>query len=149
MADVRAARETQTRDAELRPQNWAPPQTLPMPAERAGYVHGWIRTSTLGQMDPTNVSSRFREGWIPCKASDYPEITALTDPGSRFPDNIEIGGLLLCKLPEEIDRQRREYYTQQGKAAEASVDQSYMKLNDTRMPFFAERSTTVSRGRFK
>ena len=148
MAD-RQQRNLETREQELRPASWAPAPILPEPAPIPGYTYRWVRVSTLGQADPTNVSARFREGYVPCKAEDHPEMMVMADPNSRFPGNIEVGGLLLCKVPTETFNARQAYYMKQAAEQEKAVDQSYMKLNDNRMPLFADRVTTVSRGSFK
>ena len=148
MAD-RQPRDLQTREREVRPASWAPAPILPEPTPIPGYTYRWVRVSTLGQPDPTNVSARFREGYVPCKAADHPELMVMSDPASRFPDNVEIGGLLLCKTPTENFEARQAYYMTQAREQEKAVDQSYMKLNDNRMPLFADRVTTVSRGSFK
>ena len=71
------------------------------------------------------------------------------DPTSKFKGNIEIGGLLLCKAPEELMKQRNDYYEQQAKAQIQSVDNNFMRLNDERMPLFNERKSTTSFGKGK
>jgi hypothetical protein len=73
----------------------------------------------------------------------------MTDPNSKFKGNVEIGGLLLCKAPEELMKQRDDYYAQQAKAQLQSVDNNFMRLNDERMPLFSEKKTTVSFGKGK
>ena len=58
-------RELETRETEKKPvATWAPPELLPQPNERPGWVHRYVRTSTLGTMDPMNISSKRRE-WRP------------------------------------------------------------------------------------
>jgi hypothetical protein len=66
---------------------------------------------------------------------------------TRFPDSIEIGGLLLCKTPVEFTEDRNEYYRQQAEAQMNSVDNTYMRENDPRMPLFKERSSKVTFGK--
>ena len=149
MAENRLTRELESRETAQRKMTWTPPQTLPPPEPQDGWVFRWIRTSIMGQADPSNTSAKFREGWEPVKASEQPKLMMQADPNSRFKDNIEIGGLLLCKAPAEIMRQRDEYYAQQAKAQLQSVDNSFMKLNDERMPLFNEKRTTVSFGKGK
>ena len=73
----------------------------------------------------------------------------LIDPTSRFADNIEIGGLILCKTPEEFVEQRNAYYQQQTEAQANAVDNSLMRESDPRMPMFNERKSTVSFGKGK
>lgn len=149
MADSRLARELENRDFAQRKTMWTPPQTLPEPEPQDGWVFRWIRTSIMGQADPSNTSAKFREGWEPVKAEDQPKLMMQADPNSRFKGNIEIGGLLLCKAPAELMRQRDDYYAQQAKAQIQSVDNNFMRLNDERMPLFSERKTAVSFGKGK
>lgn len=94
-----------------------------------------------------NVSGKLREGWEPVKASDHPEVRLFSGGQSRFPDSIEVGGLLLCKTPVEFTEQRNAYYSQQAESQMQSVDNAYMRENDPRMPLFKERSTKVTFGK--
>lgn len=149
MAENRIARELESRESAQRNKVWTPPQTLPAPNPQPGWVFRYIRTSTMGVADPQNTSAKFREGWEPVKAEDHPELMHHTDPNSKFKGNIEIGGLLLCKAPEELMQQRTDYYAQQAKAQLQSVDNNFMRLNDERMPLFSEKKTTVSFGKGK
>lgn len=149
MADNRLARELENRESAQRKMTWAPPQTLPEPEPQEGWVFRWIRTSIMGQADPSNTSAKFREGWEPVKASEQPKLMMQADPNSRFKDNIEIGGLLLCKAPAELMKQRDDYYAKQAQSQMQSVDNNFMRLNDERMPLFNERKTTVSFGKGK
>ena len=149
MAENRLTREVENRESAQRKMAWTPPQTLPEPEAQDGWVFRWIRTSIMGQADPSNTSAKFREGWEPVKASEQPKLMMQADPNGRFKDNIEIGGLLLCKAPAELMKQRDGYYTQQAKAQIQSVDNNFMRLNDERMPLFNERKTTVSFGKGK
>jgi hypothetical protein len=149
MVDARTDREAATREVSNRRQTWTPPQNLPSPRPQAGWVFRWIRISMMGQMDPTNTSAKFREGWEPAKAADHPEMMLFSDPNSRFKDNIEVGGLLLCKCPSEIMAQRDAFYARQANSQMEAVDNSFMRQKDdrTNMDLFAERKTEVSFGR--
>ena len=149
MAESRIARELENRESAQRKMAWTPPQTLPEPEPQVGWVFRWIRTSIMGQADPSNTSAKFREGWEPVKASEQPKLMLQADPNGRFKDNIEIGGLLLCKAPAELMKQRDEYYAAQAKAQIQSVDNNFMRLNDERMPLFNERKSTTSFGKGK
>jgi len=147
MAEQRQGRESQNRAVNERAKSWTPPQTLPNISPRDGWTHRWIRTSIMGHLDNANVSARFREGWEPCKSEDYPELFVMVDRDSKFPGNIEIGGLLLCKAPEEIMLARAAFFKKQAEANMAAVDNNLMKDNDPRMPLFKESKTSVSFGR--
>jgi hypothetical protein len=147
MAENRKPREIETRQQSLRPEVWKPPELLPEPDKQAGYAYRWIRVSTLNNADPRNLSAKLREGWEPVKAEEQPKFQLLIDPNSRFKDNIEIGGLLLCKTPQEFVRQRNEYYKIQSDQQMEAVDNTLMRQNDPRMPLFNERKTTNSFGK--
>ena len=147
MADNRLARELENRESAQRKMAWTPPQTLPEPRQEEGWVYRWIRTSIMGQADPTNTSAKLREGWEPCKAEDHPELMLQADPNSRFKGNIEIGGLLLCKAPSELMKQRDDYYLKQASSQMDAVDNNFMRTNDQRMPLFNEKRSTTSFGR--
>jgi hypothetical protein len=141
------SRQAEVREYSMRPAKWAPAQLLPDPEPEPGWAFRWIRLSTLNNSDPTNISSKLREGWEPVKASTQPKLRFLADPKSRFPDSIEIGGLLLCKTPVEFTEDRDEYYRKQSEAQMASVDNTYMRESDPRMPLFKERSSKVTFGK--
>jgi hypothetical protein len=142
----RQSRELASREKDARPTKWSPPQLLPDPTPEPGYAYRWIRVSTLNTADPMNVSSKLREGWEPVKASDHPEIRLFGSTSGRFPDAVEVGGLLLCKTPVEFVDQRNAYYSGQAESQMQSVDNNYMRENDPRMPMFKERSTKVTFG---
>jgi hypothetical protein len=117
-----------------------------MPDERPGWKHRYVRISTLGTADPVNVSSKLREGYEPCKAEDYPELMLHASTEGRFKGGIEVGGLLLCRIPEEFLKQREDYYSKQNRAQMESVDQSFMRENHPLMKKFSERDSRVSFG---
>ena len=142
----RSARELDTRQMTQRPEAWRPPETLPMPEDRPGWKHRYVRVSTMGQADPSNISSKLREGYEPCKAEDYPELMMHATVEGRFKGGIEIGGLLLCRIPEEFLKQRADYYDKQNKSQIDSVDNNFLRENDPRMPLFSERKTKVTFG---
>lgn len=132
MAD-RTPRTSETREVEMRAPAWAPSNSLPDPTPRPGRKFRWIRTSAGGQSDATNVSRRFREGYVPVKAEEYPELQILTDRGSQFPESVEVGGLLLCQNSEEAVKARNEYYRAQSMAQMRAVDSQLMAEQDPRL----------------
>jgi hypothetical protein len=156
MADTQVTQVTQKQnrlDRELdarvqfeRPEAWRPPEVLPMPNPRPGWDHKYIRVSVMGKDDPSNISSKLREGYEPCRAQDYPELMMHATTEGRFKGGIEVGGLLLCRIPEEFVRQRAEYYARQNKAQMESVDSSYLRENHPSMRKFAHRDSQVTFG---
>jgi hypothetical protein len=149
MAENRTPRELDSRIKMERPKKWVRAGLLPEPKPEPGYVFRWIRVATQGQDDPTNVSSALQEGWEPVKASEHPEVQLMRidSSKSRFPDSIEIGGLLLCKTPAEFAEQRSDFFNQQAAQQMQSVDNNFMRENDPRMPLFRERKSEVKFGR--
>lgn len=149
MAETRIAREHEDRTSAKRPESWAPASGLPEPDKLPGYSYKWIRTSTMEQSDAKNVSAKLREGWEPVRIEEQPKLSFLADPNSRFKDNIEMGGLLLCKIPTEFMVQRKRYYADKNRAQIESVDNNFMRENDARMPLFREKKSSTSFGRGK
>ena len=149
MADTKLTRDraTETRAMAERPKQWAPPELLPEPDKMEGYAYRWIRVATLSQGDPRNLSAKLREGWEPVSIEEQPKFRLLADPDSRFKDNIEIGGLLLCKTPVEFVQQRNEHFAKQTQAQTEAVDNSLMRQSDPRMPLFKERKSSTSFGK--
>ena len=147
MAENRSTRELESRAVSERPKQWMPPELLPEPDKQAGFAYRWIRVSTLNNADPRNLSAKLREGWEPVKLSEQPKFQLLIDPNSRFKDNIEIGGLLLCKTPLEFIEQRNDYYQRQTQAQTEAVDNNFMRQSDARMPLYKERKSTTSFGK--
>jgi len=147
MATNRLDREVDNREFSERPKQWMPAELLPEPDKQAGYAYRWIRTSTLNTADPRNLSAKLREGWEPVALEEQPKFQLLVDPNSRFKDNIEIGGLLLCKTPQEFVQQRNAYYAKQSDAQTDAVDNNLMRQSDPRMPLFNERKSTTSFGK--
>lgn len=147
MAENRLTRELETRAVQERPKQWTPPELLPEPDKQPGFAYRWIRVSTLNNADPRNLSAKLREGWEPVKIEEQPKFQLLVDPNSRFKDSIEVGGLLLCKTPQEMVDQRNSYYQKQSEGQIDSVDNNLMRQNDPRMPLFNERKSTASFGK--
>jgi hypothetical protein len=147
MTTNRITRELETRATYERPTAWAQPELLPEPDKQAGFDYRWIRVATLNQADPRNLSAKMREGWEPVRIEEQPQFQLLVDPSSRYKDNIEIGGLLLCKTPSEFVEQRNKHYADQADAQMVAVDNTLMRQSDPRMPLFNEGKTTVSFGK--
>jgi hypothetical protein len=145
-AQNRSTRELDTRQMMQRPEAWRPPETLPMPDDRPGWTHRYIRISTMGTADPSNISSKLREGYEPCKAEEYPELMMHASIDGRFKGGIEVGGLLLCRIPSEFMVQRAKYYENLNKSQVDSVDNNFLRENDPRMPLFSEKRTKVTFG---
>jgi hypothetical protein len=142
MAENRTPRDLVSREKTAR-YVYTPSSALPDPTPEPGFAFRWIATHILGQADPTNVSRKMRDGWEPVKAVDHPELML---QGNAQTGNVEIGGLMLCKIAEEKVKAMAEYYDQKATSQMESVDNSFMRQNDPRMPLFADRKSSSSRG---
>ncbi len=138
----RTARDLKSRDKSARAV-YVPPSNLPDPTPEPGWTYHWVGTHILGQANPTNVSQKMREGWEPVKAVDHPELMLV---GNDKTGNVEIGGLMLCKMPTERFRARQEYYNKQAQGQMDSVDNHFLRNNDPRMPLFSEKKSSTTRG---
>lgn len=142
--DPRAPRTTDTRAATSRAESWQEPSKLPDPDPVDGYVHRWVRTATLGAADPTNVSTRFREGWTPVPKEDVEGLGLMPDHRSRFPNNMEVGGLLLCKMEVERAEARKNHFEKMAIQQVQASDHNFMKQADPRMPVLKPEHTTTT-----
>ena len=142
MAENRTPRDLVSREKSAR-MVYVPPSNLPDPTPEPGYVYRWVATHIMGEAQPTNVSKKMREGWEPVKANDHPELMLL---GNATTGNVEIGGLMLCKMPKELAESRDEYYARQAQAQMDSVDNHFMRNSDPRMPLFKDSKSSTSRG---
>jgi len=149
MVETRLTRELETRELTGRPKQWQPASALPEPDKEPGYDYRWVRISSRAQNDPQNTSSKLREGWEPVRIEEQPQFKMMVDPNSRFKDNVEVGGLLLCKIPSEFMDQRRKHYNDMNRVQIESVDNNFMRENDPRMPLFRERKSSASFGKGK
>jgi hypothetical protein len=137
----RTPRDLETREKTTRAA-YVPPSVLPEPTPEPGYSYRWIATHVYGTADPSNVSKKTREGWEPVKASDHPELML----PSNTAGNVELGGLMLCKMPTEMVHARNEYFQRQAEGQMQSVDNNLMRQSDPRMPLFNERKSTSTFG---
>lgn len=145
-SSTRPTRSLETRERTERKKVWTPPTMLPDPEPQDGYAFRWVRTETRGDADKTNFGKRYREGWEPIDAADYPELVAdLGLPGAS--GKVEVGGLILCKIPQEIVDQRNAYYRNQNAAQIDAADNAYLRDSDERMKKVVERRSQTTFGR--
>ena len=84
----------------------------------------------------------------PCKAEDYPELMMHAALDGRFKGGIEIGGLLLCRIPTEFMEQRAQHFENLNKQQMDSVDNNFLRERDARsnMALFADKKSKVTFG---
>ena len=66
----------------------------------------------------------------------------------RFKGGIEIGGLLLCRIPSEFMDQRAQHFENLNKQQMDSVDNNFLRERDARsnMALFADKKSKVTFG---
>jgi hypothetical protein len=142
MANNRTPRDLETREKTQAHYEYKPASSLPDPTPDPDYDFHWVAIEINGQQNATNLSQKRRDGWEPVKAVDHPELQI----SGNKEGNVEIGGLLLCKKPKEMAEARKRYFDKKAQNQMESVDNSFMRNSDARMPLFADRKSTTSKG---
>lgn len=115
-----------------------------MPVAPPGWHYRYIRKSIGAYQDVNNFGRAMREGWIPVPLSDHPDMETSVDQAAKNGGNIEIGALVLCKMPVEKVQARNRYYGDFTERQMEAVDNNLMRENDPRMPLFSSRETKVT-----
>ena len=144
--DKKTSRANQTRSKSERPKVWVPPSSLDAPPAPKGFRHRWIRAESVGFDDTKNIAGKLRSGWELVRAdsyegSDYPVVK-----DGKYAGVIGVGGLLLARIPEEIAKQRTEYFQKQTEARDEAVDNDLMREQHPSMPINIDRQTRVTFG---
>ena len=149
------ARNEETRDSEEHdadntiPLTWRPPGNIPDPDPQPGYTLAWKRVSMRGEVDSTNWSAAMQEGWRAVHPSEQPRLSYLVDavPGAAS-DRLEVGGLVLCKIPREVSAQREAHYNRVAKQQVNSVDAQLKNdfAGDDRVQLVNQRTTSFGSG---
>src|SRR6056300_369460 len=142
----KTSRASQTRENTTRPKVWSPPSLLDAPPAPAGFIHRWLRAESLGFDDSKNVQGRLRSGYELVRADEYPDSDFPIVEDGKHAGVIGVGGLLLARVPEEIAKQRSDYYTKQASDNVEAVDNDLMKEQHPSMPINIDRQTRVTFG---
>ena len=101
-------------------------------------------------MDTGNVSKKLREGWEFVRAEevknqlgdhDFPVVQQ-----GQYQGLIGVGGLVLARIPEEILKQRAEYFRRITQDRADAIDRDLMKEQHPDMPINIERQSRVTFG---
>jgi len=140
------SRASQTRSKTERPKKWTPPTSLDAPKPPAGFRHRWIRSEIVGFDDTKNVMGQLRSGWELVRADEYTDQDYPVVKDGKYAGIIGVGGLLLARIPEEIAKQRDEYFKKQTEARDEAIDSDLMKEQHPSMPINIDRQTSVTFG---
>jgi|TARA_B100000519_G_C13946959_1_gene298867 hypothetical protein len=106
----------------------------------------WVRTSIRGEDDKTNVHMRFREGYEPVKPEEVVGYELPTIEDGKHAGTVGVGGLILCKIPEETVAERNAHFERQTENQMKAVDNDLMREENPAMPISRDRKTQVSFG---
>lgn len=140
-------RGMQERDTESFRNSWKPADALPMPKAPDGWHYRYVRKSIGSTQDVNNFGKYMREGWETVPLADHPELASSINPDAKSSGLIEIGALILCKLPKERADARTAYFNNMTARQMDAVDNNLMRENDPRMPLFNSRDSKVSFGK--
>ena len=142
----KTTRASQSRAKEVRPTTWAPPSSLDAPPAPTGFKHRWLRAESLGFQDTKNISGRLRSGYELVRSDEYPDGEYPIVEDGKYKGVIGVGGLVLARVPEEIAKQRNEYYAKQHEDKVKAVDNDLMKEQHPDMPINIDRQSRVTFG---
>ena len=140
------SRASQTREKTLRKKVWAPPSYLDTPNAPAGFRHRWVRVEILGYVDTKNIQGRLRSGYELVRADEYPEDDYAVIPDGKYQGVIGHGGLVLTRVPEEIARQRSEYFKKLSTEQIDAVDERLRQEQHKSMPINIDRQSRTTFG---
>ena len=144
--DKKTSRANQTRSKSERPKVWVPPSSLDAPPAPKGFRHRWIRAESVGFDDTKNISGKLRSGWELVRADEYEGSDYPVVKDGKYAGVIGVGGLLLARIPEELAKQRTEYFQRQTEARDEAVDNDLMREQHPSMPINIDRQTRVTFG---
>ena len=140
------SRASQTREKEKRKKVWTLPSYLDTPNAPAGFRHRWVRVEILGYVDTKNIQGRLRSGYELVRADEYPDDDYATIPDGKYQGIIGHGGLVLTRVPEEIARQRADYFRKLSSEQIEAVDQRLREEQHKSMPIEIDRQTRTTFG---
>ena len=142
----KTSRASQTREKKLRKKVWTPPSYLDTPNAPAGFRHRWVRVEILGYVDTKNIQGRLRSGYELVRADEYPEDDYAAIPDGKYKGIIGHGGLVLTRVPEEIARQRADYFRRLSSEQIEAVDERLRQEQHRSMPIEIDRQTRTTFG---
>jgi hypothetical protein len=140
------SRANQTRSKSERPKVWIQPSSLDAPKPPKGFRHKWIRAESVGFDDTKNITGKLRSGWVLVRADEYDGQDYPVVKDGKYSGIIGVGGLLLARIPEELAKQRDEYYRKQTEARDEAIDHDLLKEQHPSMPINIDRQTRVTFG---
>ena len=140
------SRASQTRAKTLRKKVWTPPSYLDTPNAPTGFRHRWVRVEIMGFVDTKNIQGRLRSGYELVRADEYPDDEYPAIPDGKYAGVIGHGGLVLTRVPEEIAKQRSDYFAKLGQDQMDAVDERLKQEEHKSMPIEIDRQSRTTFG---
>jgi hypothetical protein len=144
--DSRTLRSSQERDDEQREMPWKPSRLLPTPHPIDGYTFRYVRVASGGSIDNMNHSQALRDGWVPVKAEECPELGVVVSDIGTDDGNVVLGGMMLCKIPNKIFNQMQDRASEESRSQVEGVDRGYLNDQNSAMRKFSEKESRVQFG---
>ena len=144
--ETKTSRASQTREKESHKKVWTPPSSLDAPPAPTGFQHRWLRAESLGFNDSKNIQGRLRSGYELVRADEYPDSDYPVVEDGKYKGVIGVGGLLLARVPDEIVKQRGDYYAKQHNDKVEALDKDLLKEEHQSMPINIDRQSRVTFG---
>ncbi len=144
--DKKTSRASQTREKTSHKKVWSPPSSLDAPPAPSGFQHRWIRAESMGFEDSKNVQGRVRSGYELVRSDEYPDSDFPVVESGKYKGVIGVGGLVLARVPDEIVKQRADYYAKQHNDKVEAMDKDLMKDEHQSMPIDIDRQSRVTFG---
>ena len=140
------SRASQTREKTKRKQVWTPPSYLDTPNAPAGFRHRWVRVEIMGFLDTKNIQGRLRTGYELVRADEFPEDDYPAISDGKYAGVIGHGGLVLTRVPDEIAKQRSDYFAKLGQEQMDAVDERLRQEEHKSMPIDIDRQSRTTFG---
>ena len=140
------SRASQTRAKTLRKKVLTPPSYLDTPNAPTGFRHRWVRVEIMGFVDTKNIQGRLRSGYELVRADEYPDDEYPAIPDGKYAGVIGHGGLVLTRVPEEIAKQRSDYFAKLGQDQMDAVDERLKQEEHKSMPIEIDRQSRTTFG---
>jgi hypothetical protein len=140
------SRASQTRAKTQRKKVWTPPSYLDTPNAPAGFRHRWVRVEIMGFLDTKNIQGRLRSGYELVRADEFPgdDYPAIQD--GKYAGVIGHGGLVLTRVPNEVAKQRSDYFAKLGQDQMDAVDERLRAEEHKSMPIDIDRQSRTTFG---
>ncbi len=140
------SRASQTRAKTQRKKVWTPPSYLDTPNAPTGFRHRWVRIEIMGFLDTKNIQGRLRSGYELVRADEFPgdDYPAISD--GKYAGVIGHGGLVLTRVPNEIAKQRSDYFAKLGQDQMDAVDERLRAEEHESMPIDIDRQSRTTFG---